>query len=303
MSGASGFLGRHAVRALLDRGYCVHAISRRPPASEGCVWHEGDLFDGEWVQGILDRARPRHLLHLAWETAHGQYWTSPENLRWVEATLRLCRQFVGGGGRRIVGAGTCAEYAWDDAVLGESPIEEEKVPRAPAQLYGMAKDATFGLLKAYCNAVGVGFAWGRLFFPYGPEERRPTLIPSIIQALREGRAALCTHGRQQRDFIHVRDAGAAFAALLESQVSGAVNIASGTATSIGDVANRLGALLGRPELIRLGALEARANEPACLVADIRRLRTEVGFVPKIGLDEGLRETVEWWIQQSARARP
>ncbi len=297
VSGASGFLGRYAVRALRDRGYRVHAISRRPPADEGCVWHEGDLFDGESVQSVLGRVRPRYLLHLAWETTHGRYWTSPENLRWVEATLRLCRQFVDVGGERIVCAGTCAEYSWDDAVLGERPIDEGSAPRAPAHLYGVAKNATFELLSAYCNSVGVGFAWGRLFFPYGPQERRPTLIPSIIQALREGRPALCTHGRQQRDFIHARDAGEAFAALLESEAGGAVNIATGTATAIGEVASHIGSLMGRPELIRLGALEARPTEPSCLVADVGRLCHEVGFVPKTGVHEGLRETVEWWGRQ------
>jgi nucleoside-diphosphate-sugar epimerase len=213
----------------------------------------------------------------------------------------LCRQFVDAGGQRIVCAGTCAEYGWEDAVLRERPIEEVTTPRVPAQLYGVAKNATYELLTSYGESVGIGFAWGRVFFPYGPHQRREALIPSIIQALRDGQPALCTHGRQRRDFIHVRDAGAAFAALLESRVTGAVNIASGTATSIGDVANRLGVLLGRPELIRLGALDARPSEPAYLVADIRRLRTEVGFVPGIGLDDGLRETVEWWTRQPTQA--
>ena len=297
VSGASGFLGRYAVCALLARGFRVHGLSRRPPLGESCAWHEVDLFDAAAVRSVLDRVRPSHLLHLAWETEHGRYWTSPENLRWVEATLRLCRQFRDVGGRRVVGAGTCAEYAWDESVLGQQPLDERNTPRRPGPFYGVAKNAAFEVLTSYCASVGIGFAWGRVFFPYGPQDRRPTLIPSIIQALREGRPALCTHGRQQRDFIHARDAGEAFAALLESGVGGAVNIATGTATTIGEVANQLGSLMGRPDLIRLGALEARPSEPAYLVANVRRLRDEVGLVPGIGLQEGLKETVEWWAQQ------
>jgi len=86
-------------------------------------------------------------------------------------------------------------------------------------------------------------------------------------------------------------------------VRGAVNIASGTATSIGEVAHQLGSLLGRPELIHLGALAPRPHEPTCLVADIRRLRHEVGYAPAIGLYEGLRETIAWWVPQTTLRKP
>lgn len=299
VSGAAGFLGRHAVRALGARGFQVHGISRRPPRDESCIWHEADLMEGESVRGVLDRVRPSHLLHLAWETRHDRYWTSADNLRWVEATAALCRQFQAAGGRRLVCAGTCAEYSLDDAVLGRGPIDEYRTPRQPAKPYGIAKNAAFELLSAYCGSAALSLAWGRVFFPYGPGDRRPTLIPSIIRALQEGRPALCTHGRQQRDFIHVADVGRAFAAVLASEVTGPINIATGIATSIGEVAKQLGSLLERPDLIRLGALEARADEPAYLVADVRRLSDEVGFVPEIGLSDGLRDTVEWWARQPA----
>jgi len=291
VSGASGFLGRYVVRALVSGGYRVHGISRHPPDDPTCVWHDADLFDAASVRSLLDRVRPTHLLHLAWITEHDRYWTSPENLHWVEATLRLGRQFRDSGGRRLVGVGTCAEYTWDDAVLGGKPIDERNTPRTPAHLYGVAKNATFELLTAYCAAVGIGFAWGRVFFPYGPHDRRPTLVPSIIQTVSEGRPALCTHGRQQRDFIHVQDAGAALAALLDSEVRGPVNVGTGTATPIAEIARRLAALLGRPDLIRVGVIDTRPNDPAFLVANVSRLRDEVGFVPTITLADGLQNTV------------
>jgi nucleoside-diphosphate-sugar epimerase len=79
--------------------------------------------------------------------------------------------------------------------------------------------------------------------------------------------------------------------MLDSEVSGAVNVGTGTATTIADVATRLGHLLGRPELVKLDAREARPGEPQCLVADVGRLRDEVGFVAKIALDDGLRATI------------
>ena len=293
VSGASGFIGRHAVDALLARGYRVYGLSRRRHG-EGVpvTWHEADLFEEGAARRVLTAVRPTHLLHLAWDTTHGRYWTSPENLRWAEASFRLGREFHDAGGRRFVGVGTCAEYSWDDGVLGGRLIREEETPRAPRELYGIAKNATYEVLQAFASEVGLGFAWGRVFFPYGPDDHRPTLIPSVIAALREGQPALVSQGRQQRDFIHARDAGAALAALVDSDVNGAVNIGTGTATSIADVATALGALRGRPDLIRLGALPPRAGEPLWLVADTRRLREEVGFIAKTTLPEGLREIVE-----------
>ena len=60
--------------------------------------------------------RPEVLIHLAWYAEHGKYWTSPENVRWVEASLALLRGFAAAGGRRVVMAGTCAEYEWSREV-------------------------------------------------------------------------------------------------------------------------------------------------------------------------------------------
>ena len=297
VTGASGFLGRHATVALRARGFQVHGLSRRPPGDVDYQWQRADLLDADAVRRVLDQVRPTHLLHLAWGTEHGRYWTAPANARWVEASLALWRHFAESGGHRGVGAGTCAEYCWDDAVLAGRPVTEG-APRAAHSFYGLAKRATFELLDAYSRSVNLEFAWGRMFFPYGPGDTRPTLIPSVIGALRRGQPARCTHGRQLRDFVHIRDVAAAFAAMLDGTVSGPVNIGTGRATSIGDVVTTLGALLGRPDLIELNAVEARPDEPAWLVADIRRLQDEVGVAPMIDLTEGLRETVEWWKLQT-----
>jgi nucleoside-diphosphate-sugar epimerase len=297
VTGASGFIGRHALRALLDRGFTVHGVSRRPPTTPPCPWHALDLFDPVAVARLLDALRPTHLLHLAWETSHGTYWTSADNLKWVGATLILVRAFRDAGGSRAVAAGTCAEYLWQQDSLDAAPLDEWTAPRQGHQLYGVAKNATAEVLAAYAATSSLSLAWGRLFFPYGPGDHRPTLVPAVIAALRERRPALCSHGRQQRDFIHVRDAAGALAALLASPVEGPVNIATGAGTPIAEVVNALGALLGRPDLIRLGALPARPGEPARLVASVRRLREEVGYTTFTPLDTGLKETVAWWLEQ------
>jgi nucleoside-diphosphate-sugar epimerase len=125
----------------------------------------------------------------------------------------------------------------------------------------------------------------------------------VIIDLLQGREARCTHGAQVRSFLHVADVGGAFAALLNSEVQGPVNIGSGESMEIRELLVRLSRRLGRPELLNLGARAAPANEPATLLPDIGRLRDEVGFRPQFTLDEGLADTIEWWrTELSLKAR-
>jgi nucleoside-diphosphate-sugar epimerase len=94
--------------------------------------------------------------------------------------------------------------------------------------------------------------------------------------------------------MHVDDVAGAFAALLDSAVEGPVNVASGERVSIADVLALIARAAGRPELLRLGALPRRAGEPDEHVADVTRLRDEVGFAPSVRLEEGIAETVGAW---------
>jgi nucleoside-diphosphate-sugar epimerase len=290
VTGATGFVGRHTLPALLRYGHEVHAVARTPPAGAGEVtWHAADLLEPGAAERVVAAARPSHLLHLAWYAEHGRYWTAPENVRWVEATLALFRAFAGGGGERAVLAGTAAEYDWRHGFCSE-----HVTPRRPATLYGVAKDAAHRVVAAAAEQAGVGLAWGRVFFLYGPHEHPERLVASVARALVEGRPAPVSSGAQVRDFMHVEDVAGGFAALLGSDVAGPVNVASGEPVRIREVVAAIGELAGRPDLPRLGELPDRPGEPPLLVADVRRLRDEVGFVPRYSLGDGLGATLDWW---------
>jgi len=292
LTGASGFLGRHAQRHLLARGYEVHAT--RHNAAEGwaeadVTAHRCDLLDAGACTALLRRVRPTHLLHLAWTTAPGTYWESPDNLRWTGASLQLLQEFAQCGGQRAVIAGSCAEYDWESAVAVEG-----ETPLTLRSLSGISKNAVRVVAEKFADNASISLGWGRLYFPYGPHEARARLVPSVIRALLAGEPALCTHGRQVRDFIYVDDAAAAFAALLDSSVQGAVNIATGRARPLQDLIMFIGRELERPELIELGAVAAPARDVEYLAADVTRLNNEVGFTPEVDLETGLRKSIAWW---------
>jgi nucleoside-diphosphate-sugar epimerase len=302
LTGASGFIGSHAIGSLRRRGFEVHAVgSRHIPnadAADAAEWHRVDLLDPKASRAMVERLRPSHLLHLAWYAEHGLFWSSTENVRWVEASLGLLRAFNEAGGERAVMAGTCAEYDWTAA----GRYIEGVTPLAPATLYGTCKHALHQVAEAWCAQVASQFAWGRIFLLYGPREHPARLVASVARAVLAGAPAPCSHGRQLRDFLHSADVADAFAALLDSQVCGAVNIGSGEAVGVAELVERVASSAGHPELVRLGELPPREGEPAELVADVGRLRKEVGWSPRMTLEQGIEQTVAWWREQ-LRASP
>jgi nucleoside-diphosphate-sugar epimerase len=296
VTGASGFIGRHTLPALALRGFEVHAVSSQPrpsPAADA-RWHRSDLLRGADVRQLMDSVQPTHLLHLAWFAVPGQFWTSPENLRWVQASLELLSVFESVGGRRLVAAGSCAEYEWSDV-----DCDEHDTPLRPATLYGTCKHALHLVMEKFADRR-LSTAWGRVFHLYGPHEHPDRLVPSVICSLLDGRPAQCTLGTQVRDFLHVADVAGAFVALLDSPVGGGVNIASGTPVSIANLVSTIGRQMGAESLVRLGARPLPAHEQPRLTARVARLRDEVGWTPTISLESGLEQTTEWW--RSARSR-
>jgi nucleoside-diphosphate-sugar epimerase len=291
VTGASGFVGAPCTRRLVEQGAQVHAVSSSAGHVVGtdAQWHCADLLVSGEAAALVERIRPTHLLHLAWETSHGRFWDSEQNLRWLAASLELVRAFAAAGGRRAVLVGTCAEYRWN----GE-PSSERTTPLEPRSLYGACKHALHVAAEAYARSAGVSLAWARLFFLFGPGEGAGRLVPSLVAPLLRGEPAACSSGDRVRDFLHVDDAAAALTAVLASEVAGPVNVASGVPTPISEVARIVGELTGHPELVVVGTRPAAADDPAFLVADVSRLTREVGWRPAHDLGSGLRDTVGWW---------
>ena len=293
LTGASGFVGRHCLTPLVVRGYEVHAVSSNADSSTvilpGMRWHGIDLLDAAQVSALIAEVQPTHLLHCAWYAKPGKYWTASENFRWVEASLHLLQTFAESNGQRVVGVGSCAEYDWTAGYCSEN-----STPLTPTTTYGRCKQALYLILDDLNKQEGLSTAWGRLFFLYGPHEHAERLVASMICSLLQEQPARCSHGEQIRDFLYVQDAADALVALLDSDVTGPVNIASGVPVTLKQVMLEIAEQLSRPNLIQLGARPAPEQEPPLLLADVGRLRDEVGWSPKYDLASGLRETINWW---------
>ncbi len=285
VTGASGCLGSFAAAALAAAGAEVHAVSRRAPgpSAPGFRWHAHDLLESG-TDDLMATIRPTHLLHAAWDARPGSYDDSGRQHAWVAASERLFRAFGDAGGRRAVGVGTCMEYDWSAGLCRETDPTH-----TPATAYGVAKAATWSALRRTGAALGFTTAWARVFFIYGPGEPATKLVSALMRSLLDGQPFATSAGDQRRDYLYAGDAGRALAMLTTSDVAGAVNVGSGRAIAVADLARAAAATVGRPELLRIGA-RTGVTEAPLVVADTARLRGELGWQEEVGLEEGLRRT-------------
>jgi nucleoside-diphosphate-sugar epimerase len=295
VTGANGFVGSQVVRQLLASDIEVAALVR--PGSdrrrlEGITDQiqllEADLQDSETVAKQLARCRPEACIHAAWYAVPGKYLVAPENLDSLRASLALLEELFRAGCEHVVGVGTCFEY-----LMTSTPLKEDS-PTKPTTLYAAAKLA-FSLVAGQRLAqLGIGMAWARLFYMYGPFEDFRRLVPAAISALSEGRAFATTSGEQVRDYMHTADVASGLCKLSSERLAGPFNVCSGEAVTIAGLMETLGDLLGRPELIRLGAFPNREWDPVYVCGDNHKLRTQARWSPRYTLREGLADTIEWW---------
>lgn len=290
VTGGNGWIGRYVVKKLHEMGCEVHATYRTTSVSDiACTWHQVNLLCNEEVADLIHKVKPSQLIHLAWETVPPHCYHSLSNYYWVQASMALLRHFVECGGKRVIVAGTCAEYEWVDGYLSENTsLLSYKTP------YSVSKN-TFRLwLQSYSEQVGLHTCWGRIFHLYGPHDPGKRLISTLITSLLKNEEALCTHGNQYRDFLYVADVANALVSLVKSDMQGTVNIASGQPIQLRQMASIIGKKIGNQELIKWGAIPSPQDEPLFVGANIERLQQELNWKPSYTLDAGLEETIEWW---------
>lgn len=296
VTGGTGFVGSEAVRVLCDLGHDIAVLGRTKSSDKRVRSIACDIMDAAALKRGVAEAGASHLLHLAWYAEAGKFWNAPCNLDWVAASLNLARAFADSGGSRLVVAGSCAEYQWN-----ERRLDERETLLRPQTLYGVAKASLFQILERACPELSLSLGWGRIFFPYGPYESSQKLLGSLLSAIETHTPANFSSGHQLRDFIHVHDVARAFSALLGSDVSGAVNIGSGHTFSVRqfiEMAARIGA---GEALIKFGARPMQEGEPPELFAATDRLYNELGFSPVYSVQSGLEAVfTERFAQQSIK---
>ncbi|MVA59169.1 NAD-dependent epimerase/dehydratase family protein [Agrobacterium vitis] len=266
LTGATGFVGRHIHRALLDAGHSVVAVVR--PHSASILAVEGraarvieteDVFaqSVDWWAAQCEGCDA--VIHAAWYVEAGKYLDSPLNFHCVIGSLALAQGATRAGVTHFIGLGTCVEYRLpSDHLTVDSPLE-------PKTLYAAAKLSTYQMLDRYFSGLGLVFSWCRIFYLYGEGEHPARLVPYLRQQLSQGLVAKLSKGTQWRDFLDVKEAGKMIAGVVDTGQSGAINICSGKAVTIRALAERIANDYGRRDLLEFGTAEIHPADPLAVV--------------------------------------
>jgi nucleoside-diphosphate-sugar epimerase len=296
LTGATGFVGSHVASLLARKGHEVHALVMEGDSEERAFQERlggvpvgrvrGDLLQPASYAAALEALRPDACIHAAWYANPKDYLSARVNLDLLWASAALGAKLADLGCRRLVGVGTCFEYDTKGGYLSESS------PLGPEHLYSTCKRALFDVLTRLLADTQTEFAWTRLFFLYGPHESPGRLVPAVVRALLSGEEARVTKGTQIRDFLHVADAASGIVHVLESDLAGAVNVASGRPVRVAEVVETIARLLGKTDRVAWGAVEPRPNDPAFVCAGVAKLAAS-GWEPSLDLEAGLRSAIAW----------
>jgi UDP-glucose 4-epimerase len=198
--------------------------------------------------------------------------------------------------KKVVTASSASVYGLADSF----PTREDHHPYNDRTWYGATKVMLEGLLRSYFDMFGLPYVALRYFNIYGPRmdihgKYTEVLVRWMEKLEAGGQPVIFGDGRQTMDFVDVRDVARSNVLALASDLTDKVyNIASGTETSLAQLLDHLRRVMGRED-IQPRYEPARAVNPVPRrLADTALAREELGFSASIGLEEGLRDLVNWW---------
>ena len=290
VTGGSGFIGRHVVRALREDGAAVRVIDLKPHPDPSVDIVQGDLGDPDALAAALDGGVDA-VVHLAAVTSVLRSVEQPE-LTFatnVTATHALLRAATAAGARSLVFAST-------NAVTGpmEEPAISERAVLRPLTPYGATKAAGEMLMSAFTASYGLRCTCLRLTNVYGPGmQAKDSIVARLMRAIRLGNTfEIYGDGRQVRDYVHVADVvRAARHGLSDPAWSGPVVIGSGRSLSVLEVVEAVREATGAELPVRHGP--ARPGEMPAVIVDIARA-AGLGWEPQFGFEEGVEEVWREW---------
>ena len=299
VTGGAGFIGSHLIRGLLKRGLRVRVLDDLKSCSAENLTGldaellEGDVRDAERVRQGVEGVR--WIFHQAALVSVPGSIEDPATCYEVnlQGTLTVLHMAAQAGVELVLLASSAAVY-------GESILTlAEDAPKRPLSPYAASKWAMEEAALVFNRVHGLPTVCLRYFNVYGPRQRADSayaaVIPAFIQAMLAGQPpVIFGDGNQRRDFVHVGDVVRAnlLAADSNSAVGQVLNISGGGAVTINELAEILqGIIPGAPAPVHA---PPRAGDTYFSEAVLDRAQRVLGYRPEVGLEEGLRSTVEWF---------
>ena len=314
VTGGAGYIGSHAVLALLESGERVVVLDNlstdsRENVPAGAIFVEGDILDAALVEKTIHAHTVEALMHFAGLVKVEESVREPERYMRVnvDGTMVLARAAVEAGVSHFIFSSSASVYgdakknpiAEDAPFAPMCPYAETKM-RAEAELANIVRGSKTHLaILRYFTVAGTD-SQGRTGYSF--KEKPTHLIRSAVRALVRGETFPIFGGDYPtpdgtciRDFIHVSDLAeahlAALRALREGSENCIYNCGSGTGYSNMEVLKTLQKIARREMVVHIG--ERRAGDPPALVADISRIKRELCWKPTLGLEDMIRDELRW----------
>lgn len=233
VTGATGFIGQHTIRALLGQGHELVATSTSRIKASQQAWFgqvsfvEYDIARFDCAQNLFNLfGKPDALIHLAWpDVAQPQ---SAVHIQHLFSQYEFLKKLITDGLSRLTVAGTCFEYGMQNGPL------QETLPTAPVTPYGLAKDCLRKFLTVFQAERSFRLTWLRLFYMYGSGQHPNSLFAQLDQAIAQQDTAFnMSGGEQLRDYLPVEEVADLISRLAGQDAGdGIINCCSGKPISI-----------------------------------------------------------------------
>jgi len=270
VTGATGFIGRHIVQVLIERGHDVIAVSRNQEKAEGMDWYDNVTYISCDIHQ-LDQ-EPKNIfgcadavIHSAWPGLphYSEMFHFEKNL---PADFNFIKNLVLSGYQHILVTGTCFEYGMQNGCLKEDTVTRPENP------YGLAKDSLRKYLQVLQRERPFILQWTRLFYVYGEGQNPNSILAQLEQALANRDEYFnMSGGEQLRDYLPVQEAAKKIVALLEHPAcEGIINICSGKPISIRNLVENHLKSKGKKIKLKLGYYPYSSYEPMAFWGDISK---------------------------------
>jgi UDP-glucose 4-epimerase len=305
ITGGAGLIGSHIADLVAERPVREIVILdnfirgrrknlARALASGRVTIVEGDIRDRKLVAEVM------HGIDVVFHQAAIRITLCAEDPRLalevlVDGMFNITEAAVKAKVRKIVAASSASIYGMAE----EFPTTEKQHPYANRTFYGAAKAFNEGILRSFCDMYDLPYIALRFFNVYGPRMDIFGVYTEVLIRWMERIAAgkgplIFGDGKQTMDFVYVEDIARANIAAADSDITDDVfNIASGTETSLNELAHTLLRIMGSNAPVEYGP-ERKVNAVPRRLADVSKAKQLLGFETRISLEEGLRRLVVWW---------
>ncbi|MEX3901057.1 NAD-dependent epimerase/dehydratase family protein [Paraburkholderia sp. BR10954] len=270
LTGATGFIGRHLVAELVQRGHEISVLARDPAKVNALSWPGIRTIQFELnssANAAAEVGMHDALIHLAWPGLpnYKELFHFEENL---PASYRFLKACIEAGVPQILITGTCFEYGMRDGCLTEN------LEARPANAYSLAKDTLRKFLECLRERQSFVLQWARLFYMYGPGQTSTSLLAQLDHAIDNGDPVFnMSGGEQLRDYMHVEQVASGLARVVEhAECDGITNVCSGIPISVRKlVEQRIESRSARIEL-NFGYYPYPSHEPMAFWGDARKFQ-------------------------------